>query len=287
MSLFSWLFPKPKPAAARAQPAPSAHAPLAAGGPRPEGRAHPGAPQAGSAPEAGGARKNERMERREQLYAVVRDVMVRAGVLSAGYKFKVLSLDQRGAQFLVMVDLAPEYSLEPLRSNEIEALIVQTARARCDILITSVYWRINQQLGSRPSPVPRPTPGVATVPAPEVSSPVLGAQAQMPARPAAVRPPWAGAASRPAPLVPPQPGQRPVPPPQFDPIEPDEVAAFKQALASAAAARPTPLAPPEPGITTRSGPLLPPSPGFEDTLLPGQDSRSSGDLSTTQYGDLD
>lgn len=281
MSLFSWLFPKPKPPAARVAPPSTARAPL--GGARAEGRPVPPAPQPAT-PEAGAPRRNERMERREQLYAVVRDVMVRAGVLSAGYKFKVLSLDQRGAQFLVMVDLAPEYNLEPLRGNEIEALIVQTARARCDILITSVYWRLNQQLGARPGTAPRPTPGLATVPAPQVSSPVVGAQAQVPARPAPVRPPWAGAASRPAPLVPPQPGQRPAAQ-QFDPIEPDEVAAFKQALASAAAARPAPVAPPEPGITTRSGPLLPPSPGFEDTLLPGQESRR-GDLSTTQYGDL-
>ena len=51
-------------------------------------------------------RKQERMERRELLYAVVRDAMVRAGVLSSSYKFKVLSLDTHGRQFLVMVDLA-------------------------------------------------------------------------------------------------------------------------------------------------------------------------------------
>ena len=51
-------------------------------------------------------RKHERMARRELLYAVVREAMVRAGVLSSSYKFKVLSLDPRGRQFLVMVDLA-------------------------------------------------------------------------------------------------------------------------------------------------------------------------------------
>src|SRR5690606_40326900 len=64
--------------------------PAAQQAPRPAPSGH-----AGSAP-----RNDERMQRREQLYAVVRDVMVRAGVLSAGYKFKVLSLDPRGAQFL-------------------------------------------------------------------------------------------------------------------------------------------------------------------------------------------
>ena len=52
------------------------------------------------------------MARRELLYAVVRDAMTRAGVLSAGYKFKVLSLDARGRQFLVMVDLARNHGGE-------------------------------------------------------------------------------------------------------------------------------------------------------------------------------
>jgi hypothetical protein len=86
------------------------------------------------------------MERRELLYTVVRDAMVRAGVLSASYKFKVLSLDQRGRQFLVMMDLAREYGGETVRLSEIEALIAQTAKARYDILVTAVYWRINDHV---------------------------------------------------------------------------------------------------------------------------------------------
>ena len=45
-----------------------------------------------------GNRKQERLERRELLYAVVREAMVRASVLSSTYKFKVLSLDPRGRQ---------------------------------------------------------------------------------------------------------------------------------------------------------------------------------------------
>ena len=70
---------------------------------------------------------------------------------------------------------------------------------------------------------------------------------------------------------------------RFEPIEADEVAAFKQALASAAAARPATV----PGAQgTRSGPLLPPSPsGFEDTVMPGQEGHRAN-LSSTQYGDL-
>ena len=109
----------------------------------------------------------------------------------------------------------------------------------------------------------------------------------MPLEPLAAAP-----VSQPAPLI-----SQPMPLPatrpaaagggRYDPIDADEVAAFKQALVHAAATRP--VAPPPPlGVTTRSGPLLPPAPaptGFEDTVMPGQDGRVS-DLSTTQYGDL-
>jgi hypothetical protein len=91
-------------------------------------------------------RKNERNARREMLYAVVRESMVRAGVLSASYKFKVLALDQRGQQFLVMMDLAREYGRDVNRLTETEALIAQTAKSRHDILVTAVYWRINEHV---------------------------------------------------------------------------------------------------------------------------------------------
>src|SRR5438105_11544561 len=120
MSLFSWLFPANKPAKAHAvssglsrmEPTRPAHRP-------PPGREHP----AGNAQPAN--RKGERMARRELLYVVVREAMVRAGVLSASYKFKVLSLDGRGRQFLVMIDLARDYGAETSRLAEIEALIAQ------------------------------------------------------------------------------------------------------------------------------------------------------------------
>ena len=34
--------------------------------------------------------------------------MTRAGILSSGYKFKVLSLDPRGRQYLIMMDLTDQ-----------------------------------------------------------------------------------------------------------------------------------------------------------------------------------
>jgi hypothetical protein len=105
-------------------------------------------------------RKSERMARRELLYAVVRECMVKSGVLSSSYKFKVLSLDGRGRQFLVMVDLAGDCGLQAAQFGEIEALIAQSAKLRHDIIVTSVYWRTNEHVAVGD---PRATPRSRTV----------------------------------------------------------------------------------------------------------------------------
>lgn len=281
MSLFSWFLPKKAPAKAKPMEPTGllnadATVPLVPGR---DGRSTLEAPP----PDHAANRKNERMERRELLYSVVRDAMVKAAVLSASYKFKVLSLDQRGSQFLVMMDLAPEYGGDMDRLGEIETLIAQSAKTRFGIGVPAVYWRTNAQIvvgaalrqavagAPAQSRVPEFTAGAVA------ASPVVVAP-----RPAAAR----QAAPRPTALVPPTvpevaPGST-----RFDPIEADEVAAFKQALVNAAGR--APQAPVEPGVATRSGPLLPPSPaltGFEDTVMPSQEGRSP-DLSSTQYGDL-
>ena len=270
MSLFSWFSRKPAPAKPRPVLEPSgllnadATVPLNPG--RPGGRplVEP------LPPEHAANRKNERMERRELLYTVVRDAMVRAGVLSASYKFKVLSLDQRGRQFLVMMDLAREYGGETARLSEIEALIAQTAKTRYDILVTAVYWRINDhvavgipQRGVAPQGAALPAAGAAA----PVRRPPGAAAAGSAALPPAVRPAApvasAGATTAPAPLAPaaaqrprvqapaaPRTGQR------FDPIEADEVAAFKRALAHAAGqARHRPPRPRSPSRACRCGPV--------------------------------
>ena len=234
------------------------------------------------------------MERREALYMVVRDAMVRAGVLSASYKFKVLALDPRGQQFLVMMDLAREYGSEAVRLSEIESLIAQTAKTRHEITVTAVYWRINDQIAAN-----IPQKGVA----PQGASLPLSSAA--PAHPAVIAVSVAAgpvllATAAPAPLT--GPGAAPIPAaspilkpasetpvrlvaPRFDPIEADEVAAFKRALATAAAAR-VPVAA-APGVPLRSGARrgAPQGLDFADTEMPDQDSRSQS-LGSTQYGDL-
>jgi hypothetical protein len=309
MSLFSWFSRKPAPPKPRPAAEPSGLLNADATVPLHPGRS--GKPLVEPPPpEHAANRKNERMERRELLYTVVRDAMVRAGVLSASYKFKVLSLDQRGRQFLVMMDLAREYGGETVRLSEIEALIAQTAKTRYDILVTAVYWRINDhvavgipQKGVAPqgaalpvpaapvaaAPVRRPpvaAPAPVVAPAnpifPIASAPAPAPVAAAPQRPAA--PPVIAAPARP-PVAAPVGEQRPAP--RFEPIEADEVAAFKRALANAAGATAAPAAAAKPGVPVRSGPLLPPAQptGFEDTEMPGADSPSP-DLSSTQYGEL-
>ena len=317
MSLFSWFSrkpapPKAKPRSAGAEPSgllnADATVPLAPG--------RPGQPLLQPVPpEHAANRKNERMERRELLYTVVRDAMVRAGVFSASYKFKVLSLDQRGRQFLVMMDLAREYGGETARLSEIEALIAQTAKTRYDILVTAVYWRINDhvavglpQKGITPTTVPsaaapqgvvrKPVPA----PVPAAPAPVAAPASSLlfPAEPAARFPTTPTALGRtpsgttaPAPLLPasntgPAPLAPASGPARFEPIEADEVAAFKRALADAAGRAPVaPAAAARPGVAVRSGPLLPPSHStdFADTEMPGSDGQSTA-LSTTQYGEL-
>ena len=91
-------------------------------------------------------RRTERLEQRDLLYTVVRESMIHAGVLSASYKFKVLSLDSRGRQYLVMMDLDRKYVGEPGHLAEMEALIAKNAKIRHDIIVTSVYWRVIEQV---------------------------------------------------------------------------------------------------------------------------------------------
>ncbi len=87
-------------------------------------------------------RKHQRHARREELYVAIREAMTRSGVLSAGYKFKVLSLDQTGDAFMVMVDLAQGFGAGFDRLSELEAAIIKNAGHRFDIAVPTVYWRL-------------------------------------------------------------------------------------------------------------------------------------------------
>jgi hypothetical protein len=238
-------------------------------------------------------RKSERVARREMLYTVVREAMIRAGVLSSSYKFKVLSLDRRGTQFMAMIDLAGPQMHNATRLVEIEAVITETAKARHDIVVKAVYWRQNDQIaisvpirpatGKQPStndvpPRPRrplaPAAAAATtdvapiVTREAVATSGVGTMASVAT--AAPTPPAARAAAAAAVKNP------------FDPIGVDEVAAFKQALAAGLEHRPS--AKSQDGRKVHGPQSFTLLTGYEDTEQP-DDSRPPV-LSTSQYGDL-
>lgn len=202
---------------------------------------HDGGSQAPRHEDESGARqtlRRERSSRREQLYVIVREAMVRAGILSAGYKFKVLSLDSSGQRFVVMVDLAPAYAADASQQRSIEALIAELARSRMDAGVHAVYWRVNGQIQAAHVPAfaaPQATPTVAQM-----------------------------AASR---------GAR-----YFEPIDAQEMDAFKQAVAMAGASQGA-------GARhSRHAPLLGPGSGQEEG---GEFAVSGlGSLGVTQYGEL-
>lgn len=279
MALFDWLSPaKRKPAKPETQPVSSGLSrmePTRPVSPGKRGAAHHEPP-----PGTPANRKHERMARRELLYGVVRECMANAGVVSASYKFKVLSLDARGRQFLVMVDLSREYSGDTTRLAEIEAMVAQAAKVRHDIMVTAVYWRANDHVavglaGGRPQPL-----GAASRPAPLHSAPAPLSSAPAPLMAQAP-------VSRPAPLQPSRPAAR-----SYEPLAADEVAAFKKALAAgvsgaqavAAAEAAQPQAKSFDGAVKHGPQSYTLLTGFEDTELP--DTERAPALSATQYGDL-
>lgn len=211
------------------------------------------------------ARRSERSERREQLYGVVRDVMVRAGVLSASYKFKVLSLDSAGQRFVVMLDLARTHAGETARLSEIEAMLALAAKARMGVVVSAVYWRISDQIGvasqthsaaARAPLAPRaPVPGTAMPVAPQPSSAAVPLQRRR---------------------------QDAAP---YEPIDAQEMAAFKQAVAAAPAQPGTGRAVQGVGAVQRSGPLLGPGAADRPSEFPHSEMGHL-DLGITQYGDL-
>jgi hypothetical protein len=205
-------------------------------------------------------RKILRLERRELLYAVVRESMARVGMLSSSYKYKVLSLDSSGSQYLILMDLPREMAEHIGQLAEIEEVITQNARMRHRIDVTAVYWRINELSKNSVLRKPRPEAELAQ------AAPTARAQPPEPVR----------EIPQPA-LAPGQRGRR------FEPIRPDEVHAFKQALASGTKSAPAGRARPTVSDKDFAPTEFPPT-EFEATRL--DEEADQMPLSRTQYGDL-
>jgi hypothetical protein len=244
-------------------------------------------------------RRTERNAKRELLFQVVRESMVRVGVLSSAFKFKVLSLDQRGRSFLVMIELSAEFSGEVEKLAEIESMIAQTARHRFEIVVQAVYWRYFNTtsaasapaplLGAMNAPISRPAPlfdlEPSSAPAPSAASPASqsAAHASAISAPLGAKPlasesakvstalqkgvtasfPVIGATAS-------QKAAASAPKPNPDELSDDEVAAFRRALAAGAAqgamaAPAAAVSAPQPSVMPTKAPTKPvPAPSTLD-----------------------
>lgn len=152
-------------------------------------------------------RRGRRLLRREQLFSVVRESLIRGGVLSASYEFKVMSLEANGDRFMVLLNLAvPARTMPDEYLLEIESWMLKSAKLRYDIEVVAVYWRRNMDAVQ---------PGV-----------VLKASVSAQSRPIGLA---AGAEA-------PEPTSFGIPVPArgvgsaVQPVAPDEVVAFRRAL---------------------------------------------------------
>ena len=243
-------------------------------------------------------RKEKRHARREQLYTVIRESMTRAGMLSASYKFKVLSLDQNGNQFLVMMDIASQLGTNAQKLSQTEAVLMQTAKAGYGIVVTAVYWRVDPKTISKPaSPAVDVLIAAEAAPAPPATADALAeTRAREPYLPAA--PVLAVLPTLPIPPISAATPRKS----RSDPMLEAEVAAFKRALSTASSAAPATaaarasaaiaaglavsLTAPKLGAAKQATPVKSYAliTGFEDTEMP--DSPAMPALSATQYGEL-
>jgi hypothetical protein len=203
--------------------------------------------------------------------------MLRSEVLASRYKFKVLSLDTHGRQFLIMIDLMDVGAVSPDRFATIEQLIIAHAAQQHGIYVKSVYWRGTEALIAVPT---TQLPASVPVPAPVSAHTSANPAFKVPVVPGVS----AAAATQPAKSVAPVPslpGTRPVHKPAFDPIDQAEVLAFKKAIG----AIPSASGVKTPGQVHTSGPRHVMT-GFEDTQILDNADEGVSPLSRTQFGEL-
>ena len=155
---------------------------------------------------------------------------------------------------MIMMDLVNQSAGDTCRLAEIEAMMAQAAKARHDILITAVYWRVSELVTTGLSS----NQAISGTESVKKLHEVRLLQPTTPVAPSVTK----GAA--------------------YEPLQQDEVDAFKLALAGASNTAPHA----EPGRLVTSGRRNPiPTEEFEDTQIVPSNDRISP-LSVTQYGDL-
>jgi len=109
-----------------------------------------------------GTLKALRASRREQLFALVRENMVRAGVLPSAYKFKILTLDRQALDFIVLCDIQPSaFDSHPNVLARLESSLKDLAQERMNVGVRSVYWRHAEVIARSHHAEKSPVPAVA------------------------------------------------------------------------------------------------------------------------------
>ncbi len=181
--------------------------------------------------------------RREMVYQSVRENLLLLEIISGMYKFKAVGLDERQHRFMVVVDVATGFVARRggtvLRLNDVEKFLSERTYAQYGVRIDAIYWRFHPGItnfvrGARPG-----DSGKTVVPkAAPAPAPAMAAQSR------AVKP-----VSR------------------HEPVSPEEMRAFEQAIAHGV--KPPPL---------HLGELE-----YQSDLMPLESQPASGG---TQYGSL-
>lgn len=243
------------------------------------GRAAPGASRPAVDANAksgahGSGLRQQRAARREQLFAFVRENMIRMGVLSSHYKFKVLTLDPAGDQFIVMVDWQPgALATGPVFEQPFEAGLQHLlAERQQGFKVKAVYWRGHGDAASAaaqppaaPPALQRHAPAGAAVGTPPSGAPHTSQRGTH----HNASPRVASGAARSTHAV--------------EQVAEDELKALQAALRQAGAAAQASQTVQATAPRTRSAEL----PDFEPTVnTEGQQGTEFGALSETQYGKL-
>lgn len=101
-------------------------------------------PEESSRPSRSPAARQLRAEQRHKLQALVREHMIRAGVLSSAYKFRALPLDRVGQSFIVLIELdAAATAHDPDSLQDWESTLQTHAQDSLGLVVKAVYWRLH------------------------------------------------------------------------------------------------------------------------------------------------
>ena len=113
----------------------------------------------------------ERMAfRRELLFETIRASLNTRFIAPNTYRFRVMRTDKRGHCFVIMLDMSPTFMASPGGQHaelaETAALLTKNAQTKYGLIVSGVYWRVDETLDvsvanwARPSvPVPLEQPG--------------------------------------------------------------------------------------------------------------------------------